>query len=69
MLRFLLLILALALLFNIAEAKPRVAIWNPETGTTSSRFKIDLDWLNQVTNWLAEDGVETIAPDCRTNRR
>src|SRR5688500_2361632 len=47
-----------------AEAKPRaavprVAVWNPEQGTMSSRFQIDLEWLNQVASWLVEDGIET----------
>jgi putative intracellular protease/amidase len=42
-----------------AQAKPRVALWNPEQGTTSSRFQIDLDWLNQIAGWLAESDVET----------
>lgn len=38
---------------------PRVAVWNPQQGTTSSRFKIDLEWLNEVTRWLDEAGVQT----------
>lgn len=58
-LRFYLLFLLFALLIGGANAKSRVAIWDPETGTTSSRFKIDLDWLNHVEKWLREGGVET----------
>ncbi len=63
MLRFFLLVgalwFSLAGSLAVAEAKPRIAIWNPETSTSSSRFKIDLDWLNQVAQWLAESGADT----------
>jgi hypothetical protein len=53
-------LLILAVAFSIADAgaAPRVAVWNPETGTTSSRFKIDRDWLNRVAVWLTGGGVQ-----------
>src|SRR5688572_4976372 len=51
--------LLILLLSLSAHAKPRVAVWNPEHGTTSSRFNIDLEWLDQVAKWLKESDVET----------
>lgn len=56
--RFLCFLLFFALCFS-AQAKPRVAVWNPEQGTMSSRFKLDLQWLEQISKWLKESDVET----------
>ena len=53
-----LLCIVLCLLLPV-QAKPRIAVWNPEQGTTSSRFQIDLEWLHQVASWLAEADCET----------
>ncbi len=40
-----------------AHAAPRVAVWNPEAGTKEGRFKLDLEHLSQVTQWLKDAGI------------
>lgn len=54
--------LCLFLMFSalapVYAATPSVAVWNPEKGTSETRFKIDLDYLDRVSQWLMDAGFE-----------
>ncbi len=59
-LKILLALLILCTINILAEEvnSPKIAVWNPEKGTSESRFSLDLKALDKASVWLKEAGCK-----------